>query len=105
MASQDSTNSPGLIVGSHVSFTSRTAGEFYVGTVYFYDPENASFGVDNVSRAKNVAGYNKVEGHYQFFLKDIKDLTVIRVPPPKPTTNTTKDDDNKTTPGEESFSK
>ncbi|XP_024009122.1 uncharacterized protein LOC112084156 [Eutrema salsugineum] len=104
MASQDSTNSPDLIVGSYVSFTSTTGDEFYEGTVYFFDPEDASFGIDDVSRTKVIAGYKRVEGCYQFFLKDIKDLRVIRVPKPKPTTNTTTKDDEKTTPGEASSS-
>ncbi|CAH2064421.1 unnamed protein product [Thlaspi arvense] len=97
MASQDSTNSADLIVGSLVSFTS--AGVFYEGTVYSFDAEYASFGIDDVSCTKLLAGAlsstrlltgdTRLEGLYQFFLKDIQDLRVIRVPSPKPTTNTT----------------
>ncbi|CAH2037269.1 unnamed protein product [Thlaspi arvense] len=107
MASHDSTNSPDLIVGSLVSFTS--AREFYEGTVYFFNAEDASFGIDDVSRTKLLAGAlsrtrlltgdTRVEGQFQFFLKDIEDLMVIRVPSPEPTTNTT-EDDQESTPGE-----
>ncbi|VVA93228.1 unnamed protein product [Arabis nemorensis] len=45
-----------------------------------------------VSRTKFRSGYRRVEGYYQFYLEDIKDLRVIRVPVPKSTTNTNKDD-------------
>ncbi|VVA93229.1 unnamed protein product [Arabis nemorensis] len=69
-----------LTVGSLVSFTSTIAREFYEGRVYFYDPKDASFGIDNVSRTNVSGGYRRVEGCYQFSLKDIKDLRVIREP-------------------------
>ncbi|CAH2034572.1 unnamed protein product [Thlaspi arvense] len=101
MASQDSTN---LIVGSYVSFTLRVYEEFFHGTVYFYDPEDGSFGIEDVSRAENAEDYDRVDSNFQLLLEDIKDLKVIREPAPKPTTNTIKDDEKTTTPSEASSS-
>ncbi|CAN8290483.1 unnamed protein product [Cochlearia groenlandica] len=105
-SSSSSANTPDLLVGSVVSFTSGRVTEFFHGTVYFYNPDDASFGIEAVSRTKQIEDFNRVEGYYQFFLKDVKNLKVLRKPPPKPrpATDTTTKDDDKSTTGEASSS-